>query len=127
MLRVLIISVVVLLGSWAVFIVLAARLPLGLLKDLVSFLPACVTLLRRLRADPRVPRSVKIAVVIAIVWVLSPIDLIPEFLPIVGPLDDIVVVVLVLRYAARNVPREALDEAWPGDRRLLDRLFGASR
>ena len=59
-------------------------------------------------------------------WVLSPIDLIPEFLPVIGPLDDVIVVALALRYAARHVPREALDEAWPGERHVLDRLLGAS-
>ena len=57
-------------------------------------------------------------------WVLSPIDLIPEFLPVIGPLDDLVVVALALRYAARQVPRAVLVEAWPTDPRLLDRLLG---
>jgi uncharacterized membrane protein YkvA (DUF1232 family) len=57
-------------------------------------------------------------------WVLTPIDLIPEFIPVIGPLDDLVVVALALRYAARRVPREVLDEAWPGERRILDRLLG---
>lgn len=60
-------------------------------------------------------------------WVLSPIDLIPEFIPIIGPLDDVVVVALALRYAARLIPREALDEAWPGEGRVLDRLLGDRR
>jgi uncharacterized membrane protein YkvA (DUF1232 family) len=71
-----------------------------------------------------VPRRAKIAVAFAAVWVLSPIDLIPEFLPVIGPLDDIVVVALVLRYAARSVPREVLLEAWPGNPDLLKRLLG---
>ena len=57
-------------------------------------------------------------------WVASPIDLIPEFLPVIGPLDDVVVVALALRYAARAVPREVLLEAWPGNPRLLARLLG---
>jgi uncharacterized membrane protein YkvA (DUF1232 family) len=105
-------------------ILLARRLPSGLAKDLAKFLPACATTLRRLRKDPRVPRSAKIAVAIAAVWVISPIDLIPEFLPVIGPLDDVVVVALALRFAARRVPREAIEEAWPGERRLLDRLLG---
>ena len=113
-------------ASWAILIVLARRLPPGLAKDLAGFLPACATTLRRLRKDPRVPRRAKIAVGIAAVWVLSPIDLIPEFLPVIGPLDDVVVVVLALRYAARQVPREAIEEAWPGERRLLDRLLGST-
>ena len=108
--------------SWVVMIVLAKRLPPGLAKDLASVLPACVTTSRRLRKDPRVPRRVKVVVAFAGLWVLSPIDLIPEFLPIIGPLDDIVVVALALRYAARRVPPEALVEAWPAERRILDRL-----
>jgi uncharacterized membrane protein YkvA (DUF1232 family) len=119
------IAVVIVGAAWGLLVVLAARLPPGMLKDLAAFLPGCVTLLRRLRNDPRVPASVKIAVLFAILWVLSPIDLIPEFLPVIGPLDDIVVVILVIRYAARRIPRVALDDAWPGERRLLDRLLGA--
>lgn len=108
--------------SWAVMVVLAARLPPGVLKDLAGFLPACVTLTRRLRADPRVPRRAKVAVVLAGLWVLSPVDLIPEFLPVIGPLDDVVVVALALRYAARQVDPQVLREAWPGEPRLLERL-----
>jgi uncharacterized membrane protein YkvA (DUF1232 family) len=61
---------------------------------------------------------------VAGLWVLSPIDLLPEFLPVIGPLDDVVVVALALRYAARRVPREVLLEAWPGEPRLLERLIG---
>ena len=113
-----------LLASWAVLIVLAARLPPGLMKELARFLPACVTMIRRLRRDPRVPRSAKVAILIAMIWVISPIDLIPEFLPVIGPLDDVVVVALALRWAARRVPRAVLLEAWPGDPRLLERLLG---
>lgn len=114
----------IVLASWVVLVLLARRLPAGLAKDLANFLPACATTLRRLGKDPRVPRSAKIAVAIAAVWVISPIDLIPEFLPVIGPLDDVVVVALALRFAARRVPREAIEEAWPGERGLLDRLLG---
>jgi uncharacterized membrane protein YkvA (DUF1232 family) len=115
-----------LVASWLVLLLLARRLPPGLLRDLAAFIPDCVTTVRRLRRDPRVPRRAKIAVVLAGIWVASPIDLIPEFLPVIGPLDDIVVVALALRYAARQVPRDVLVSAWPGERRLLDRLLGAS-
>jgi uncharacterized membrane protein YkvA (DUF1232 family) len=124
--RWLIIAVVVVAISWIVMIVLAKRLPPGLAKDLATVLPACVTTARRLRKDPRVPRRVKLAVAFAGLWVLSPIDLIPEFLPVIGPLDDIVVVALALRYAARHIPPEALVDAWPADRRILDRLAPAT-
>jgi uncharacterized membrane protein YkvA (DUF1232 family) len=111
-------------ASWALLAVLARRLPPGTARDLAAFIPQCVTAVRRLRADPRVPRRAKVAVLIAAIWVASPIDLIPEFLPVIGPLDDIVVVALALRYAARHVPREVLLAAWPGDPRLLLRLLG---
>jgi len=122
----LLIAAIVVAVSWLVMIVLAKWLQPGLAKDLVSVLPACVTTARTLRKDPRVPRRVKVVVAIAGLWVLSPIDLIPEFLPIIGPLDDIVVVALALRYAARRVPPEALVEAWPAERRILDRLAPAT-
>ena len=112
--------------SWVVMIVLARRLPPGLAKDLATVLPACVTTARRLRKDSRVPRRVKLAVGFAGLWVLSPIDLIPEFLPVIGPLDDIVVVVLALRFAARRIPPAALVDAWPSERRILDRLAPAT-
>jgi uncharacterized membrane protein YkvA (DUF1232 family) len=118
------IAACLLVASWALLVVLARRLPPGLLKDLATVLPACVTTARRLRRDPRVPRRVKLVVVGAGLWVLSPIDLIPEFLPVIGPLDDVVVVALALRYAARRIPREALEEAWPAEQRILDRLLG---
>src|SRR5207253_6911671 len=90
------------------------------------FLPDCVTMTRRLRKHPAVPRSAKVAVAIAAVWVISPIDLIPEFLPVIGPLDDVVVVALALRFAARRVPPEVIFEAWPGDPALLGKLIGVS-
>jgi uncharacterized membrane protein YkvA (DUF1232 family) len=126
-LRLALVGIAVLLSSWAVLVVLARRLPPGLMRDLAGFLPACVTTTRRLRRDPRVPRRVKWAVLFAGLWVLSPIDLIPEFLPVIGPLDDVVVVALVLRYAARRIPREALEEAWAGEPHVLERLLGDRR
>ena len=121
------IALVCLVLSWALLLVLARRLPPGVLRDLAAFIPDCVTTVRRLRKDPRVPRRARIAIIIAGIWVASPIDLIPEFLPVIGPLDDIVVVALALRYAGRQVPREVLMAAWPGEPRLLERLLGPAR
>lgn len=118
----LLVAVSVMVATWVVMIALARRLPPGLAKDLATVLPACVTTARRLRGDPRVPRRVKATMAVAAVWVVSPIDLIPEFLPVIGPLDDVVVVALALRYAARHIPPEALVDAWPADRRILSRL-----
>lgn len=125
MIRLVLIALALTVASWGVLILLARRLPPGAAKDLATVLPACATTVRRLRKDPRVPRSAKLAVGFAGLWVLSPIDLIPEFLPVIGPLDDVVVVALALRYAARRVPRDVLFEAWPAEPRLLARLVPA--
>jgi uncharacterized membrane protein YkvA (DUF1232 family) len=123
-LRALLLAVALMVGTWALLILLARRLPPGLLRDLAGFVPDCVTTVRRLRGDPRVPRRAKVVVALAGLWLLSPIDLLPEFLPVIGPLDDVVVVALALRYAARQVPREVLAAAWPGEPRHLERLLG---
>jgi uncharacterized membrane protein YkvA (DUF1232 family) len=119
-----VVALVLLVVSWGLLVVLARRLPPGLLRDLAAFVPDCLTTVHRLRRDPRVPRRAKVAVLIAGLWVASPIDLIPEFLPVIGPLDDIVVVALALRYAARQVPREVILAAWPGEPRLIERVLG---
>lgn len=123
----LLIATALLLTLWAALVVIAARLPQGTLKELAGFLPDCVTTVRRLRADPRVPRRAKLVVALAGLWVLSPIDLIPEFLPLIGALDDVVVVALALRYAARKVPPDVLFAAWPGRRSVMERVLGKQR
>jgi uncharacterized membrane protein YkvA (DUF1232 family) len=120
----------VLVGLWAVscvvMMLLAHRLPPGLMRQVAEFLPSCVTTARTLRQDPAVPRRAKAALLVAVVWVVSPIDLLPEFLPVIGPLDDVVAVILLLRYAARSIPRQTLLDAWPTDPRLLERLLGTT-
>jgi uncharacterized membrane protein YkvA (DUF1232 family) len=124
-LRALLLAVALAAGTWALLMLLARRLPPGLLRDLAGIVPDCVTTVRRLRRDPRVPRRAKVAVALAGLWLLSPIDLVPEFLPVIGPLDDVLVVALALRYAARQVPRHVLVAAWPGEPQILERLLGS--
>jgi uncharacterized membrane protein YkvA (DUF1232 family) len=113
--------------SCALMVLFASRLPEGLLRQVVELLPSCVTTARALRRHPDVPRRAKVALLVALVWVVSPIDLLPEFLPVIGPLDDVVAVILLLRYAARSIPRSTLLEAWPSDPTLLERLLGPER
>lgn len=121
----------IVLALWALccllMVLLASRLPDGLMRQVAEFLPSCVTTARTLRRHPDVPRRAKVALLVAVVWVVSPIDLLPEFLPVIGPLDDVVAVILLLRYAARSIPRETLLAAWPTDPRLLERLLGRDR
>lgn len=115
----------VLVGAgYATLVLLARRLLPGSARDLAAFIPDCLTTVRRLRRDHRVPRRARVALLIAMAWVLSPVDLIPEFVPVIGPLDDVVVVAICVRYAGRQVPRPVLLEAWPGDAKMMERLLG---
>jgi uncharacterized membrane protein YkvA (DUF1232 family) len=122
------VTAAVLIGLWViscvVMVLLAHRLPPGLMRQVAEFLPSCVATARTLRKDPAVPTRARVALLVAVLWVISPIDLLPEFLPVIGPLDDVVAVILLLRYAARSVPRQTLLAAWPTDPRLLERLLG---
>ncbi len=116
---------------WAIsclaMMLFASRLPDGLMRQVAEFLPSCVTTARVLRTNPSVPRRAKFALLVAVLWVVSPIDLLPEFLPVIGPLDDVVAVILLLRYAARSIPRDTLLAAWPSNPALLERLLGRDR
>ena len=78
-------------------------------------LPDIVRLARRLLADPRTPARHRVALVVLIVWLVSPIDLLPEFLPGIGPLDDIVAAAVILGWIGRGTGRGRLEELWPGD------------
>ena len=101
----------------------------GLARELVTLLPNLVRLFRGLLRDPRVPRGSKVLLVVGAVWLASPIDLIPEFLPGIGGLDDAVVAGLVLRHLVKRAGPEVVREHWPGDPRtlgLLLRVAGAS-
>lgn len=123
----LLLTLAVLVVVYGGLVLAARRLPPGPMRDLARLLPDCAVALRRLHGDPRVPTRVKVAVWVALLWVLSPIDLIPEFVPVLGPLDDVLVVALVLRYALRASPHQAVIDAWPGDPDVLRRLAGVRR
>ena len=98
------------------------------LGELLRVIPDVVRLVRRLLGDRAVPVGVKVALVVLLVWLISPIDLIPEFIPVLGPLDDVVVAVLILRYVRRRVGLEGLRSRWPGTPdgfALLGRIIGS--
>jgi uncharacterized membrane protein YkvA (DUF1232 family) len=84
------------------------------LADLLRTVPDILRLCRDVLADRRAPISVRVAIGGLLVWLISPIDLIPEFIPVLGPLDDIVVAVLVLRYVRRRLGTDDLRARWRG-------------
>jgi len=82
--------------------------------QLVRIVPDILRLVRQLLGDRSVPLGVQLALIGLLGWLLNPIDLIPEFIPVLGPIDDVVVAVLVLRYVRRRVGLEELRRRWPG-------------
>ena len=98
------------------------------LGELVRVVPDVVRLARGLVGDRAIPLSVKAALIGLLAWLISPIDVIPEFIPVFGPLDDVVVTILVLRFVRRRLGEEELVKRWPGTAdgyALLARLVGA--
>jgi uncharacterized membrane protein YkvA (DUF1232 family) len=100
-----------------------------LARELISLLPNLVRLFRGLLGDQRVPRSSKALLMLGAVWLASPIDLIPEFLPGIGGIDDAIVAGLVLRHLVRRAGPDVVRDHWRGDPRtiaVLLRVAGAS-
>jgi uncharacterized membrane protein YkvA (DUF1232 family) len=83
-------------------------------RALAGFVPDCVVLVRRLLGDHRVPRRTKLLLLALVAYLASPIDLVPDFIPIAGQLDDAIIVALVLRAVMRSGERELVRQHWPG-------------
>jgi uncharacterized membrane protein YkvA (DUF1232 family) len=111
-------AVVVLYALAVGALVIAGRR--GDARALASFIPDCVVLVKRLLGDPRVPRRRKLLLAALAVYLASPIDLVPDFVPVAGQLDDAIVVALVLRAIVRAGGDDLLREHWPGPERSLD-------
>ena len=125
MARTLLIALAIALAVWLVTIlvlVLAGRRSAA--RELATLIPNLVVLFKGLLRDPAVPRSSKVLLGLAVLWLLSPIDLVPEFVPVAGPLDDAIVAALVLRHVLRRTDPEVLRRHWRGDQVVLDRLAG---
>jgi uncharacterized membrane protein YkvA (DUF1232 family) len=77
-------------------------------------------LLKRLLRDPRVPFRAKVLLALTIPYLASPIDLIPDFIPVLGQIDDAFVVAFALRYVTRRAGANVVAELWPGSERGLE-------
>jgi uncharacterized membrane protein YkvA (DUF1232 family) len=97
------------------------------LRDGLRILPDLVRLLRRLAADSALPRGVRIRLVVLLGYLALPIDLVPDFVPVLGYADDTIVVALALRSVVRRAGPDALARHWPGSTdglRAVHRLAG---
>ena len=83
-------------------------------RDVVRFIPDCIVLVRRLLGDPRVSRRHKLLLGALIGYLALPFDLVPDFIPVAGHIDDALVVVLALRVVLRASGSDLLREHWPG-------------
>ncbi len=113
----LLVAVGVVLALWLVMVALLwlHRPSRDLAMPALRALPDIVRLARRLLADPMTPTRHRVALVVLVIWLVSPIDLLPEFLPGIGPLDDIVAAAVILGWVGRQTGTARLRELWPGD------------
>jgi uncharacterized membrane protein YkvA (DUF1232 family) len=96
-------------------------------RELIRVIPDVVRLLRSMVTDGSVPLDARLVLIGLIAWIVSPIDLIPEFVPGLGPLDDVVVAVVAMRYVRRRVGIEGIRRRWRGTDdgfALLARVIG---
>lgn len=94
------------------------------LRELLGVVPDVLRLVRDLLGDRSVPAGPRLALLGLLAWLISPIDLIPEFIPVLGPLDDVVVTVLVLRYVRRRLGEDELRRRWRGTPASFELLLG---
>jgi uncharacterized membrane protein YkvA (DUF1232 family) len=124
----LLLAVVIVLAIWLLLVafIWLHRPSRHLAGAALRLLPDVLRMLRALVADPATPRAERWLLIGLIAWLASPIDLLPEFLPGIGALDDIVVAAVVLRFVARRVGRAYLRAHWPGSDEgfgLVERLL----
>lgn len=99
------------------------------MREALRLLPDLLTLLRRLTADRSLPRGIRVRLALLLAYLLMPIDLVPDFLPVIGYADDVIIVALVLRSVIRRAGNEPLERHWPGSPPglvLIQRLAGTT-
>lgn len=83
-------------------------------REAMRILPDVVRLLSRLARDPSLPRGLRVRLWLLLGYLALPIDLVPDFIPVIGYADDVVLVLIVLRSITRSAGTEALHRHWPG-------------
>jgi uncharacterized membrane protein YkvA (DUF1232 family) len=96
-------------------------------KELWRVVPKLVRTIRELITDPGLPRAAKLALAAALAYLLSPIDLVPDLLPVAGLLDDVLLAAVIIDGLLNYVDRRVILRYWPGEARSLDRVAQVAR
>jgi uncharacterized membrane protein YkvA (DUF1232 family) len=120
---------IALVALWVALLVLFWALrPRGVpVREILGVVPDVVRLVRSVIADRTVSLDVRLVLVGLLAWIISPIDLIPEFIPVLGPLDDVLLAIVAMRYVRRRLGLEDLRRRWAGTDAgfaLLVRILG---
>jgi uncharacterized membrane protein YkvA (DUF1232 family) len=107
-------------GVYAIFV--AAPILMGKRQEaraLAGFIPDCLVLFKRLLTDRRVPLSSKVLLGAMVLYLAMPFDLVPDFIPVAGQLDDVILVAWALRYSLRHAGYDLVEKHWPGPEESL--------
>jgi uncharacterized membrane protein YkvA (DUF1232 family) len=96
-------------------------------RALAGFIPDCIVLCSRLLREPRVPRRRKLLLVALGGYLALPFDLVPDFIPVAGQLDDVIIAALVLRSFLRSGGEPLVRAHWPGPERTLELVLRLAR
>jgi len=120
--------VAILVLVWLALVLALIALGKGALaREIASLVPNLTRLFTGLVRDPRVPLRAKLVLGATAIYLAMPIDLIPDFVPIAGQLDDAIIAAFALRYVVGTTPREIVAEHWPGDPDTLRRILALAR
>jgi uncharacterized membrane protein YkvA (DUF1232 family) len=115
--------------AWVLFaaVLLALRRPGQSLRDLARVFPAALRLVSALYRDPTLPKSVRWRLRVALIYNVQPINLIPDFIPVIGFADNVIVIVWALRSTVRAAGPDAVERNWQGDAEGLAVIYRAAR
>ncbi|NUO90415.1 MAG: DUF1232 domain-containing protein [Dermatophilaceae bacterium] len=92
-------------------------------KEALRLLPDTVRMLKRIATDRQVPRGARVRLWLLLAYLALPVDLVPDFLPVIGYADDAVIMILALRSVVRRTGQDTLNRHWPGSRQGLQALL----
>lgn len=109
---------VTLLAAWVCLVVALwwRRPPQATIRESLRILPDTLRMLRRIASDPDVPRGARVRLWLLLAYLLFPLDLVPDFIPVVGYADDVVIAAIAVRSAVRRAGADSLETHWPGTR-----------